>query len=57
MISLILKKNCYRGYLRSGGGVNQYMAGLITSLLELGLEEKLLDILVKTFKVILIHII
>ncbi|PNF38871.1 hypothetical protein B7P43_G09905 [Cryptotermes secundus] len=38
------------GYLRSGGGVNQYMAGLITSLLELGLEERLLDILVKTFK-------
>jgi hypothetical protein len=33
------------------------MAGLITSLLELGLEEKLLDILVETFKVILIHII
>jgi hypothetical protein len=33
--------------------VNQYMAGLITSLLELGLEEQLLDILVKTFKVIL----
>jgi hypothetical protein len=31
------------------------MAGLITSLLEMGLEERLLDILVKTFKVILIH--
>jgi hypothetical protein len=32
--------------------VNQYMAGLITSLLELGLEGELLNILVQTFKVI-----
>ncbi|XP_021938949.1 uncharacterized protein LOC110839244 isoform X2 [Zootermopsis nevadensis] len=38
------------GYLRSGGGVNQYMAGLITSLLELGLEGEMLNFLVKTFK-------
>jgi hypothetical protein len=33
--------------------VNQYMAGLTTSLLELGLEGQMLDILVKTFKVTL----
>ena len=32
--------------------MNQYMAGLITSLLELGLESELLNILVQTFKVI-----
>ncbi|XP_069689406.1 2-aminoadipate transaminase-like [Periplaneta americana] len=38
------------GYLRSGGGVNQYMAGVITSILEMGLEEKLLNHLVQTFK-------
>ena len=31
--------------------MNQYMAGLITSLLELGLEGELLNILVHTFKV------
>lgn len=33
--------------------MNQYMAGLITSFLELGLETQLLDILVQTFKVLL----
>ena len=32
--------------------MNQYMAGLVTSLLELGLEGKLLNILVQTLKVI-----
>ncbi|KAJ9598427.1 hypothetical protein L9F63_010871, partial [Diploptera punctata] len=38
------------GFLKSGGGVNQYMAGLVTSLLEMGLEDRFLNLLVDTFK-------
>nr|CAD7430154.1 unnamed protein product [Timema monikensis] len=38
------------GILKSGGAVNQYMSGVITSILELGLEDKHLDFLVHTCK-------
>ncbi|CAG2053221.1 unnamed protein product, partial [Timema podura] len=46
-LALVLRNS---GILKSGGAVNQYMSGVITSILELGLEDKHLDFLVHTCK-------
>ncbi|XP_066995067.2 2-aminoadipate transaminase [Anabrus simplex] len=46
-LALILRKS---GILLSGGACNNYMSGIVTSLLELGLQDKHLSLLKDTFK-------
>ncbi|XP_043278225.1 2-aminoadipate transaminase-like [Venturia canescens] len=38
------------GIMKSGGGANQYVSGLIASLLHLNIEDKFLDLLIKTYE-------
>lgn len=41
----------YRGIMCSGGGVNHYVSGLMTSMLHENIEEKYLDKIIKIYRV------